>query len=226
MVFLGCSSVNEDRDVAAAELDRLALLGKIHWRDCGSYPPELRVCPPHLIVKEDKVRVVHDWSNYQYPLNSVLANGAMGEFLELLSPGAFIGGIDLQDCFLRCLASPSRRRFLGVRHPVSSTLRVYLFIPLGLVPPPGWNDFFVRAVLNSAQLKFSSLRALDIVGDLRLLDANGEHYMLAANMTRFMSYLNDIGVGYHEKDGKRWWPIRSIPRLGHAVDANEGEVEM
>ena len=67
-------SVNEDREVAAAGLDRLASLGEIHWCDNGSYPPNLCACPPRLIVREDKVRVVREWSDYQCSLNSVLVN--------------------------------------------------------------------------------------------------------------------------------------------------------
>ena len=60
-------SVPEDRSRAVAELGRLAVMRKSRWRDVGSYPPDLRVCPPHLIVKEDKVRVGRDWSNVLYP---------------------------------------------------------------------------------------------------------------------------------------------------------------
>ena len=67
-------SVSEDRQRAASELDRLAELGKIHWYENGSYPPDLRVCPSHLIVKGDKARVAHDWSRAAYPLDSALTN--------------------------------------------------------------------------------------------------------------------------------------------------------
>ena len=79
--------------MAASGLDRLASLGGIHWRQDGSYPPDLCVCPSHLIAKKDKVRVARDWSIYQYPLNSTVVTppaeyGTMGGFLELLSPGA------------------------------------------------------------------------------------------------------------------------------------------
>ena len=42
---------------------RLAAMGKIHWYAAGSYPPDLRVCPSHLIVNGDRARVGHDWSN-------------------------------------------------------------------------------------------------------------------------------------------------------------------
>ena len=88
-------SVVGDRQVAAVELDRLAGLGKIHCYEEGSRPPDLRVCPPHLIVKEDNVRAAHDWSNALYPLNSVLATppvryGTVNEFPQLLPPGGAV----------------------------------------------------------------------------------------------------------------------------------------
>ena len=86
-------SVAEDRQRAAVELDRLAGLRKIHWYEGGSRPPDLRVCPSHLIAMDDKVRVAHDWSSALYTLNSVLSNPpvqcvTMGDFLQLLTPGA------------------------------------------------------------------------------------------------------------------------------------------
>ena len=94
-----------DRQRAAVELGRLAALCKIRWYPEGVYPFDLCVCPSHLIAKEDKVRVVHDWSNVLRHLNSCLSNppaqyGAMGDCLQLLPPDLYMGGIDLQDCFL------------------------------------------------------------------------------------------------------------------------------
>ena len=73
-VLSNCRSVNEDREVAASELGRLASLGNIHGYEGGSYPPELCGCPSHLIVGGDKVRVAHDWPDYQYSLSVALAN--------------------------------------------------------------------------------------------------------------------------------------------------------
>ena len=73
-VLPDCPSVLDDRYRAAGELGRLAASGKIHWRSEGSYPAYWRVCPSHLITKEDKMRVARDWSNVLFPLNSVLAN--------------------------------------------------------------------------------------------------------------------------------------------------------
>ena len=92
-VLPGYLSVAEDRQRATVELDRLAGLRKIHWYEGGSRPPDLRVCPSNLIAMDDKVRVAHDWSSALYTLNSVLSNppvqcGTMGDFLQLLTPGA------------------------------------------------------------------------------------------------------------------------------------------
>ena len=41
--------------------------------------------------------MVHDWSCAQYPLNAMLVNppveyGTLGDFLCMLSPGAYMGG--------------------------------------------------------------------------------------------------------------------------------------
>ena len=145
--------MSEDRQKAAVELDRLAALGKIHWYGEGSHPPDLRVCPSHLTVKGDKNRMVHDWSCAQYPLNSMLVNplveySTMGDFLGLLSPGAYMGGVDLQDCFLHWLVAPVRRRLLGARRPTAGVLGAYLFLPFGLGPSPGINGGCVKEVFG------------------------------------------------------------------------------
>ena len=193
-------AVNEDREVAAAELDRLAPLGKILLYSDGSRPPHLSVCPSHLIIKEDKGRVGRDWSNHQYPLNSVLANppsqyGTMDEFSQLLSPGPFMSRVDLQGCFLHWHGRrrASCRRFPRVRHPVSSPLWAYLFLPFGLDPVPGWNDYCVRMILKISLAKFPSLRALDTVGDLRFVDASGGPDALAASLAGLIPFLDDLG---------------------------------
>ena len=80
-------SVLGDRQRAAVELGRLAASGEIYRYPESSYPQDLCVCPSHLIAKEDKVRVVRDWSDVLYPLNSCLSNppaqyGAMDDFLR------------------------------------------------------------------------------------------------------------------------------------------------
>ena len=191
-------SAMEDRQRASVELGRLTSLGGIRWYPEGAYPPGLCVRPSHLTAEEDKVRAAQDWSDALYPLNSCLSNppaqyGAMDDLLQLLTPGAFVGGIDLQDCFLRRLVAPSRRRYLGVRRPGAGVLGVYLFLPHGLGPAPGWNDVCVKAV----RANFPRLRAVDFADDMRCADVNGEHDALAAGMTGLMSLLDRIGPRYH-----------------------------
>ena len=86
-----------------------------------------------------------------FPLNAVLSNHpgqyeAMDDFLRVLTPGAYMRGVDLQDCLLHWMVAPSCRRYLGVRHPLSGVLGAYPFLPLGLGPSPGWNDRCAKAV--------------------------------------------------------------------------------
>ena len=54
------------------------------------------------------------------------------------------------------------------------------------------------------------------------MGASGEHGALAGST----SFFDDIGVRYHTKEGKLWWPTRSIARLGFVMDTNRGEVKV
>ena len=98
--------------------------------------------------------------------------------------------------------APPCRRYLGVRHPVAGVFGVYLFLPFGLGPSPGWHDMYVKAVLNAVRANFPWLRVIDFVGDIRCVDVNGEHDALAAGKTGLMSLLGRIGARYRAKEGK------------------------
>ena len=91
---------------------------------------DLRVCPSQLIAEGRKIRVARCWPNRNYGLNEASRDpavkyGDVDEFLQLLSPGAFLGGVDFQGSFRHWPVSPACRRFLGVRRPVSG--RIYFF---------------------------------------------------------------------------------------------------
>ena len=179
--------------------------------------------PPHLIAKGDEARVARDWSCAAFPLNSMLSNPpvqyeTMGDLLRILCPGAYMGGVDPQDCFLHWMVAPSRRRYLGVRHPLTGVLGVYLFLLSGLGPFPGWNDCCVKAVLGVARPRYPEMHMVDFAEDIRLADAPGQHGALAAGVTGHMSLLGQMGARYRAKEGKRWWPTRRIPWLGFEVD--------
>ena len=151
---------------------------------------------------------------------------AADDFLQLLSPGACMGGIDLQNCFLRWLVAPSRRRYLGVRRPVTGVLGVYLFLPFRLGPSPGRGDTCVRAAPGAVRVNIPRLRLVDFVGDIRCVYSSGEHDELATGMTGIMSLMDRMGARYHTKDGKRWWPTRAMPWSGSVVDTQGGVVRM
>ena len=112
---------------------------------------DLRVCTPLPILMPDKVRMARKWPQRGYSLNSLLVNpdvdyGAMGGLLALLRQGAFMAGPSLQDCFLCLFVSPSSRRFLGVRLPLSGRLGVYLFLPFLPGRSPVWNGRCAKEV--------------------------------------------------------------------------------
>ena len=119
-------------------------------------------------MKPKKMRIAHTWTNRAYGLNCVLAKpdvsvGAINGFLLLSVPGGPVAGIDPQGGFLHFLVAPAPRRFLWVRHPASSRLRVDLFLPSGLGPSPGLNDRCVKEVLASLRI-INSADALRMVG--------------------------------------------------------------
>ena len=68
----------------------------------------------------------------------------MAGFLLLLWPGAYAANPDLQDCFLRWLVSPWGVRLIGVTHPASGRLGVYLSLPFVLGQRPGYDGHCVK----------------------------------------------------------------------------------
>ena len=118
--------------------------------------------------------MVHNRSNPACGLNGVsvgpdASNGTMAGFRDRPSPGALLGGLDLQDCLLQLLVSPALRRDLGVRQPVSGRLGVSLSHPVGLGPYPVWNARCVGGLLRETASVCLPLRIVYFVGDLRLV---------------------------------------------------------
>ena len=103
---------------AGEEFDRLFKLNKIIWYPSGASPEDLSICPSNVIVKPDRLRVVHDWSHPDCRLNALLSQppvsyGTLDSWLSNLKPSAWMAGLDLRDCFLHWPIHPSSRRFLG-----------------------------------------------------------------------------------------------------------------
>ena len=103
---------------------------------------------------------------------------------------------------------------------------MYLFVPFGSGPPPGWNDACVKALLKVARSRFQRLGMLDFADDLRLATTGGERGSLAADMAGVMSSLGDMGIRYHAEEGKGRRPTRCIPWLGFEADTNREAVRM
>ena len=102
----------------------------------------------------------------------------------------------------------------------------YLFLPFGLGPSPGWNDKCVKAILSVARSHFPTMRFVDFVDDIRLVDASGGRDALAVGMSGLMPLVDQMGARYHTKEGKRWRPARLIPWLGFEVDTHNNVVRM
>ena len=147
-------SVLQHPEEAAKELDRLTSDGRIFWYDDGDAPPDLDIGPTTLILKSERARLVHDWT--RAGLNQCLETpptrfDTMDDFLDKLRPNAFMAGLNIRDCFYHWPIHPESRRRLGVRHPISRRLGVYLFLPPGLSAAPGYNEQFVGTMVDAAK---------------------------------------------------------------------------
>ena len=145
----------QNGELAGIETDRLAALLKSHWY--FTPPPDLNVCPSNLVIKPDKMRIVHDFSHQEAGINAALINrdvdyATIDRFTKPLGQYDFMAGIDFQDCFLHWLVAPQDRRLLGIRHPTSGQLGTYLFLPFGLGPSPGENDRSVKDILRHPRM--------------------------------------------------------------------------
>ena len=105
-------------ELAGIETDRLAGLMKSIWY--AQPPKDLNVCPSNLVIKTDRVRIVHDFSHPQAGINSALENrgvdyATIDRFIKPLRRHDFMAGIDFQDCFLHWLVAPEGRRLQGIR---------------------------------------------------------------------------------------------------------------
>ena len=175
--------------------------------------------------------MVRDWPNRDYGFNEALISppvkyGDMEEFSRLLPPGAFMGGVAFQDCFLHWLVSPACRRYRVLKHRVSGWLRVYLFLPCWLRPPPGGSDCCVKLTRRVSRLEARTLKIIVRVDDARVVDVMGTHGDLAVDVMSFKRLLGSLGIRYLARKGKHWWPPRVILWLGFMVGANEGLVRI
>ena len=89
-------------------------------------------------------------------------------FLASLCPGAFITGLDLQDCFLRRLVFRASRLYLGERNPVW-----------------GRDGRCVGQVLRVTVAARPLLLVMYFKGDLRMVGSCGTRNRFSCGMARF-----------------------------------------
>ena len=84
----------------------------------------------------------------------------------------------------------------------------------------------MKEVLRPVKLLRPSLQVIDFADDLRLVEASGSSDRLLVSMARMMELLTRIGVHFHTREGKCWWPAKSIPWIGFTANAEGGVVEI
>ena len=58
------------------------------------------------------------------------------------------------------------------------------------------------------------------------MEENGARAQLFCTVARFMEMLPELGVRFHTKESKRWWPRQSVPLLDFRVDAKTMRVRI
>ena len=222
-------TLKDNAAIAAKELDRLTEKQKIFWYPEGVAPPDLSVCPGNLILNGSRPRVVQDWT--KAGLNKLLTNpevnyGTMDSFLRLLRPKGFMAGLDFQDCFFHWKVHHTSRKWLGVRHPVTKRLGVFLFVPFGLGPAPGINDRNVAEVMRVASIHLPDVEGVVFVDDLRLFNSpdpqrteQEDKELLTFRLIEYKELCEQLGMQVHTKAGKLIWPTQTIDWLGWIVDS-------
>ena len=133
-------SVLSQPETAAAELDRLAAEGKIHWYERHRVPSDLDIAPTTLILKGERSRLGHGWTKAglnQHLTTPPSRSNTMGDLIQHVWESCHIAGLDIKDCFLHWPIHASCRHRLGVRRPWTGEIGVYMFLPPGLVPSTG-----------------------------------------------------------------------------------------
>lgn len=213
------------------EIDRLHDIHKIIFYDEEVEPSDLNISSANIIVKQEKLRIVIDWSADECPLNAAMASpetsyASIESFVAMLFPRCFVFGCDFQDCFLHWLVSATSRRYLGFRHPLHGQKGTYLFYPFGLGCSPGVNDESVKEVLRVVLEQIPEIRLVDFVDDLRGVakDHRCGAKQLEVYQDSLIKICTELGVMVHHKAGKLIRPCQVIDFLGFLFDTIRMEV--
>jgi hypothetical protein len=150
-----------------------------------------------------------------------------------MKPRSFMAGLDFQDCFFHWKVHADSRRWLGLRHPITGCLGVFLFVPFGLGPAPGINDRNVAEVIRVAKNHVSEVEVTAFVDDLRLFNPSAlelseadDCKLLTLKLLEFKDICEVMGMSVHSKPGKLIWPTQSISWLGWEVSSVTMKITM
>ena len=215
------------------EVMKLGEKKKVWWYE-GKGPGELSICPSNVVVKPGKVRLVHDWSHPECGLNQILGKkevqyGTVDGMVEGVREGSWMGGLDFADCFHHWAVSPMVRRLLGIRWPGTEKVGTFLFLPFGLVPAPGENEWFVRELVDRAILMAGELHAEVYVDDVRLVDTGrtlSSREGMNERIWKVIGELEKMGCKIHRKEGKLFEACQKLPFMGFSVDSGRMEIKV
>ncbi len=118
------------------------------------------------------------------------------------------------------------RRWLGLRHPTTHRLGVFLFVPFGLGPAPGINDRNVAEIIRVCKLQTPAVGVVAFVDDLRLFNQSEEPLseeddkdLLTFKLIEFKESCEALGMAVHEKPGKLIWPTQCITWIGWEINS-------
>ena len=122
---------------------------------------------------------------------------------------------------------------MGLRHPITKRLGVFLFVHFGLGPAPGINDRNVAEVIRVGKIQSSDIEVVAFVDDLRLFNTAPGHLsesddknLLTFKLKEFKESCEFLGVVVHEKPGKLIWPTQEIGWIGWLINSIDMIVEL
>ena len=166
------SSVTINSERAGEELDRIVKSMKAFYHPGDFIPSDLSFAPGSLVVREDRLRYVTDWSNNDVQLNQACEDQPVDyksyhNIINHFQLDAFFFGLDLKDCFAHWPLSPNCRRLFGFRNSHTLESGCFTFLPQGLSPSPGINDKNIKACIAAARRDMPNLLLFDFVDDIR-----------------------------------------------------------
>lgn len=150
-----------------------------------------------------------------------------------ISPGTWLFGADVRDCFWTWALSPMSRRLFGINIPgLPMSKACYLFTPQGYKGSPGVNDSTIKEINRALNSFFPQISIFDFVDDLRGYDAHNptDFHSALQSMELFRLFYLNLGVPLHpfqpKKPEKFIYPTTSCDWIGFHVDTIEMEVSL